>query len=522
MNRENQKGKKSNRLKIFFSIIVPVSCAVLFMVLCMVGLKNSIWFDESYSAYLIRGNIGDIWSLTASDVHPPFYYFCLKIWSLIFGYSDVALRFMSVFFGALTIIILFYLLRRWFGLKIASVATFFLTLSPMFVRYGQEMRMYMLVFFIVALATYVLDIALETKKTRYYILYAILISLGMWTHYFTAIAWLAHIIYYMATRRAKIWDKKFLLTYALAVLLYIPWIPSFLAQTNSVQSGFWIPELSFGTVASYISEALIFKDASAAKNWLVVLLLATILAVIFAGAKVYRLFKVKEKQSFLLLASLVFIPPVILMLLSVPPFKPIFVSRYVTYAAALLWALIGTIVAKFVCQNHQKNLAEHSKQKSIHATVLVRLALSATLVLLTISTAILGVINVETRETESYVKQAVLAIDAISESGTPIIPADEWVYYDAVFYSNDKTPVYGLDALVNTPYDSFLPIERYNYNMVENDAEFLKGQDKIWYLVKTSEVPENTTDYEFPDVLKDYHIVSDFSDKYLTAFELSK
>lgn len=210
------------------------------------------------------------------------------------------------------------------------------------------------------------------------------------------------------------------------------------------------------------------------------------------------------------------------MLLSVPPFKPIFVSRYVTYAAALLWALIGTIVAKFVCQNHQKNLAEHSKQKSIHATVLVRLALSATLVLLTISTAILGVINVETRETESYVKQAVLAIDAISESGTPIIPADEWVYYDAVFYSNDKTPVYGLDALVNTPYDSFLPIERYNYNMVENDAEFLKGQDKIWYLVKTSEVPENTTDYEFPDVLKDYHIVSDFSDKYLTAFELSK
>lgn len=522
MNRENQKGKKSNRLKIFFSIIVPVSCAVLFMVLCMVGLKNSIWFDESYSAYLIRGNFGDIWSLTASDVHPPFYYFCLKIWSLIFGYSDVALRFMSVFFGALTIIILFYLLRRWFGLKIASVATFFLTLSPMFVRYGQEMRMYMLVFFIVALATYVLDIALETKKTRYYILYAILISLGMWTHYFTAIAWLAHIIYYMAARRAKIWDKKFLLTYALAVLLYIPWIPSFLAQTNSVQSGFWIPELSFGTVASYISEALIFKDASAAKNWLVVLLLATILAVIFAGAKVYRLFKAKEKQSFLLLASLVFIPPIILMLLSVPPFKPIFVSRYVTYAAALLWALIGTIVAKFVCQNHQKNLAEHSKQKSIHATVLVRLALSAALVLLTISTAILGVINVETRETESYVKQAVLAIDAISESGTPIIPADEWVYYDAVFYSNDKTPVYGLDALVNTPYDSFLPIERYNYNMVENDAEFLKGQDKIWYLVKTSEVPENTTDYEFPDVLKDYHIVSDFSDKYLTAFELSK
>lgn len=522
MNRENQKGKKSNRLKVVISIIAPVTCAILFMILCMVGLKNSIWFDESYSAYLIRGDFSDIWSLTASDVHPPFYYFCLKIWSLIFGYSDVTLRFMSVFFGALTIILLFYLLKRWFGLKIASVATFFLTLSPMFIRYGQEMRMYMLVFFIIALATYILDLALETKKTRYYIIYAILISLGMWTHYFTAIAWIVHIIYYMATRRAKIWDKKFLLTYILAVLLYIPWIPSFLAQTNSVQNGFWIPELSFNTAAGYISEALIFKDASSATGWVTMLLIVTILAVVFAGVKIYKSFKTKEEQSFLLLGSLAFIPPIILMLLSLPPFKPIFVSRYVTYAAALLWALIGTIVAKFVRQNHQKNLAEHSKQKSIHTTVLVRLALSAALVLLTISTAILGVINVETRETESYVKQAVLAIDAISESGTPIIPADEWVYYDAIFYSNDKTPVYGLNSLVKTPYDSFLPIERYKYNKIEDDSEFLKDQDKIWYLIKTSEVPEDTADYEFPDVLKDYHVVSDFSDKYLTAFELSK
>ena len=110
MNRETQKDKKSNKLKTLAGILIPTSCAVLFMVLCIIGLKNSIWFDESYSAYLIRGDFSDIWTLTASDVHPPFYYFCLKVWSLIFGYSDVSLRFMSVFLGALTIIILFYLL----------------------------------------------------------------------------------------------------------------------------------------------------------------------------------------------------------------------------------------------------------------------------------------------------------------------------------------------------------------------------------------------------------------------------
>ena len=322
----------------------------------------------------------------------------------------------------------------------------------------------------------------------------------------------------MVTRRAKIWDKKFLLTYALAILLYIPWIPSFLAQTNSVQNGFWIPELSFSTAASYISEALIFKDANTAKNWLVMLLMATILVVIFAGTKIYKSIKAKEKQNIFLLASLVFIPPIILMLLSVPPFKPIFVSRYVTYAAALLWALIGTIVAKFVCQNHQKNLAEHSKQKSTRLVILARLTLSAALTLLTLGTATLGVVNVETRETEGHAKQAILSISAISEKDVPIIPSDEWVYYDSILYSTENHPVYGLSSLIKTPYGSFLPIERYKYNMIYDDNHFAEGTDHIWYLAKTDDLDKDN----LPEIFNGYHIVSDISDKYYTALELTK
>lgn len=503
-----EKGKTK-----ILSIIVPIACAIIFMGLCMIGLRNSIWFDEAYSAYLIRGNFSDIWNLTAIDVHPPIYYFCLKVWSLFFGTSDVALRFMSVFFGALSIIFMFHLLKRWFDVKVSSVATFFLSLSPMFIRYGQEMRMYTLVFFIVVLATYVLELALDTKKTRYYILYAILIALGMWTQYLTAIAWLAHIIYYMVTRRGKIWDKKFLGTYALAVVLFIAWIPFFLKQTNSVQGGFWIPELSFSTAAGYVSEALIFKDAGSASNWLVILLIATIFAVIFAAAKIYKNFKSSEKSGFLFLLSLVALPPITLMLLSVPPFKPIFVSRYVTYAAALLWALIGVIVAKKVCASPRA--AKKSK-------TVMHIICSVVLVLLTLGTAILGVVNVETRETEGHAKQAVLSVSAISEENVPIVPYDEWSYYDTIFYSTDAHPVYGLNSLVNIPYDSFRPIEQYKYNLVDSDEDFLADKNHVWYMIKTSELPEDMSEFALPEVFKDYHIVSDISDQYYTSFLLEK
>ena len=60
------------------------------------------------------------------------------------------------------------------------------------------------VFAIVIGATYALDLALETQKKRYYILYAILLALGMWTHYFTALAWLAHVVYITAVKKINI------------------------------------------------------------------------------------------------------------------------------------------------------------------------------------------------------------------------------------------------------------------------------------------------------------------------------
>lgn len=510
MNREQKQNKNT-----LINILIPLLCAILFMALCMINLKSSVWFDEAYSAYLIRGDFTDIWQLTAVDVHPPVYYFCLKIWSLIFGTSDFALRFMSVFFGAMTIIVLFYLLRRWFGTKTSAVATFFLTLSPMFIRYGQEMRMYMLVFFIVVLATYVLDLALSTKKTRYYILYGLLISLGMWTHYFTAIAWIAHIVYYMATRRGKIWDKKFLLAYGLAVVLFIPWIPSFFQQTNSVQGGFWIPELSFNTAAGYISEALVFKDAGSVTNWLAILLIFVIVVIIFAATKVYKKLDNKTKRSFLFLLSLVVLPPVGLMLLSVPPFKPIFVSRYVTYAAALLWALIGTIVAEFIF------IKTRESQKKVTTRILQK-APAAIMLVLVLTTAIIGIVNVETRESDSHAKESLLAVSAISDDGTPILPYDEWAYYDMIFYSTDKHPVYGLNSLVDIPYNSFLPIERYKVNTVDDDTAFLASHPKVWYLVKNSELPKDFSEFELPEVFNGYHIKTEVSDQYYTALELEK
>ena len=59
------KIKNSERLA---SIIVPIIAGLILLVCAIMNLNSSIWFDEAYSAYLVRGDFKQIWEMTAVDV----------------------------------------------------------------------------------------------------------------------------------------------------------------------------------------------------------------------------------------------------------------------------------------------------------------------------------------------------------------------------------------------------------------------------------------------------------------------
>ncbi len=484
----------------------------------MLNLHSSIWFDESYSAYLTRGDFADIWNLTAQDVHPPFFYFLLKVWSFIFGYTDISMRFMSIFFGALTIIFLFQLLKRWFGGKIASISTFFLCLSPMFIRYGQEMRMYTLVFLIIVLATYALDLALETKKTRYFVFYAILISLGMWTHYFTAIAWIAHIIYYTVTKRAKFFSKRMFLTYLLAVGLYLPWLPFMLHQVAVVQAGFWIPSVSIVTPVELLTDSLIYSDAEYVTNWLVVLILCVVIFTTILLRRCWKNMAEKDKKHFLLIAMLVVVPPALLIILSMPPLSSLFVDRYIIYSTCLLWVIIGLSVAF--------NIEMLQKQKHRLLTIISIIAVVISMIIC----AITGLVNVTNRTPNGFIADVIPAVEILSSSNEPILMDNEWNYYDAVFYSTDEHPIYGIDEKINYQYGSIEPIRRIGYNLIYDIDEFTDEHPRFWYVMGTGDYIEKAekTDEDgdlqsrTPFNSDEYRIVSELIQDRFIAIELEK
>ncbi|MBQ7040853.1 glycosyltransferase family 39 protein, partial [Candidatus Saccharibacteria bacterium] len=411
-----------------------------------------------------------------------------KIWSNIFGNTDFAMRFMSVFFGAISIILAFHLLKRWFGVKTAGVATALLSLSPFLIRYGQEMRMYTLIFAIVLGATYALDLALETRKKRYYIIYAILVALGMWTHYFTALAWLAHVVYLTAVKKINIFKRPWLFTYLGAVLLFLPWIPAFLTQTATVQQGFWIPGVTFSTLPDYISEAAYFKEFSNGVDaWWALLLI--VWCIIF-GLVLYR---TKKKPSLLL--SLVFVPPVLLFLLSMPPLSSMFVSRYVTYSAILLFALAGCLAMLVLKKN-------------------IKLALI--FLILTLGVEAYGIVNVETREPRGYSKEIVTTIQSLSEPGEPTVLKDGGLQeYDFSFYSTEKNPIYIVDEWTDYPWGSMYPLRDYRATTIDKLSD-LKA-NKFWVVASKDAKPTEVLDLNKYEILttvaNDHHLAIEYKIK---------
>lgn len=472
--------------KKLFALCLPLLFVILYVFLCSLNLTSSIWFDESYSAYLIRGNFREIWSLTAVDVHPPFFYFCLKIWSTFFGTTDVALRSMSIFFGVISIILVFCLFKHWFGAKTATIASFFVSVSSFLVRYGQEMRMYTLVFSIILGATFLLTLALEHNKKRYWLCYGLLVALGMWTHYFTALAWLSHVFYLHFFAKRKVFAKPVLPTYLFAALCFAPWLPSFLRQVTTVQSGFWIPPVSVSTPLEYLSQITLFSDSIDITGWLALLFIGFFAAFLYYAVRLSRRISPNMRKHLTLLLTIICLPPLLLIIFSMPPLKSMFVDRYVTYSACLFWGFIGVIVSLITtnCLNHPS-----PKQGNNHPWLPILFILMALIV------PVIGVINVENREPSGYIKDIITSIQEHSTNNIPIVAGTDWTYYDAVFYSTTDFPVYFIEGWSNYQYGSLEPLRVYHYNIVDDIHELANQYNDFWYITDN---PDTTSTAHLP------------------------
>ena len=502
-----------HKLRVFPGIdwIVLGLGLTIFIVLTLATItKSTIWFDEAFSAYITQFNFIDIARYTAADVHPPLYYWILKIWVDFFGTTELAFRSLSVLFGATAIIFGFLLVKRLFGRKAAWLSLLLLIVSPMLIRYGQEARMYTLAATITLAATYVLTYAVESKRRRPWIVYGVLVGLGMWTHYFTAIVWLAHwawraFVVRQSGKRGKEFTKAFftrnwIIAHIVAVGLFLPWVPLMLVQLTVIQaSGFWISPVGTDTFPSYITNLLFYLDHDQAVGWYGAAVAIIVGGLAIFGVKAYRTLSQKDRQKYMLLLALAVVPVLILAIASLPPLRSSFVERY------LVPAIIG--FSLFAAVTITVGMA---KLRTIWQAVAIGIVVASML---------FGIANVyyySNYNKNSYTKVAsgdvVKEIQKRAKPGEPIIANSPWVFYEAVFYNSPEHPVYFIDADTQYLYGSLDMLEYNDKHKIKDLAAFAKEHPVVWYMGHSDGTPLTSPDNQWRE-LQRFSITTNIDNK---------
>lgn len=335
--------------KIWWLVIALTGIAVFFIAIIFAS-NQSIWFDEGYSILLAKSNWNDLFSLTAVDAHPPFYYAVLKIWGSLFGFSELALRSLSALLLSGAVMAGLAMLRRFFSAKVALLVLPFVLFAPFLMRYGYEVRMYSMAMLIGIVATYVLVLAHEKKDWWRWAVYAVLVALGMYTLYMTLVIWLAHAVWLLFVsikemKRQPLKSWKWLYAYALALLLFLPYISTFIHQTlYSALPGVG-SSITLIKFADIVSILFTYTPEWNLDGWRTLLILAGIILVSVVGARVYRDILQPQKRYYLLLVALTLVPIAFYVLTSLPPRTPIFINRYLAHVAIFIYMLVGVTLA---------------------------------------------------------------------------------------------------------------------------------------------------------------------------------
>lgn len=235
---------------------MKIRLAILFILaflIRLIAINQSLWLDEATSVmaakHLSYGEI--LFKFSPFDFHPPGYYFFLKFWTSIFGFSEIAIRMPSVISSILTGYVVYLIGKKISSLEIGWWAAVFYLFNPLVVYYSQEARMYSLVTLFLTILIYILLLTGKlfysqnqkskiksqkyNSKAKSYLIVGILVFLSVFTFYGSVLFITSLIIYFIIKRNYQT-AFYFIISLFLILLLLSPLLFQQLDNAKSMLS----------------------------------------------------------------------------------------------------------------------------------------------------------------------------------------------------------------------------------------------------------------------------------------------
>jgi len=206
--------------------------------------QKNLWFDEVFSWHLSLDSFYEIIVRTSNDIHPPLFYFTLKIWNFVFGDSVAAMRLLSALFTSSSVFFLYSISKRYLEPSKAMLVILLYSVSPLNLYYGQEVRMAAMNLFLNLGSVYFLLKLMDKPhdyhrifKEKYAIPFVLFTTAAIYTHYFSFFILAAELLYIIYTYRRS--SKQYIAYLYLLIsigVVYLIWVPELITHFSRGQS----------------------------------------------------------------------------------------------------------------------------------------------------------------------------------------------------------------------------------------------------------------------------------------------
>lgn len=448
-----------------------------------------IHIDEHFTLGLLQIPFADAWKLIVSDVHPPLYYLILMAGC---GFLNVfripydiiyATKMLSLLPLILILIVSATKIRKDYGIFAMGVFTFCITTMSSCAVEFLTVRMYgWAMFFILMAFIYYGEILCDSNR-KSWILFTIFSVLCAYTHYYLlfsiAILYLLYPLYLYLNKDVDMISniKKWGLSIVADVVLYLPWLFTFINQTMVTKNTY--TTMKSVTIATQINYFTFFVLKQT--NELTIALLIKVLIAVFFILLVYLLFihllYLKKNESFFVFSgfSVYILSLLIGVLVLTYTFRPLDI-RYILPAITVFWFAISVLLSKI----NTKTL--------LVVSVIFIVAFGTLGVLMTND-----VFDVHNKEGSSEKK----VLNQINNQDTVIIYNSSFHYY-CYHHALNNTKEYSLKKM-DLPYKEDKCIYENNLTKILED-----NQDKNVYVWR---IVNNNKDKQLPEGIESKKVV---------------
>lgn len=209
------------------------------------ALHVQFWVDEGISVGIASHPLSQLPSLLRQDGSPPLYYVLLHVWMALWGRSEVATHVLSLIFALITIPVAYWSGSSLFGRRVGAYCAVLAAGVPFLTAYAQETRMYSLLLLLSLLVAVSFVHAFVYRHRRHLALFVVSLAASLYTHNWALFLGLATfgaflITAWLAPQRRPVW-RDGALAFGLVALLYLPWLPTLLYQSQHTGAPWALP-----------------------------------------------------------------------------------------------------------------------------------------------------------------------------------------------------------------------------------------------------------------------------------------